>query len=101
MRFLLILAALAAPAATAPLSAPATSEPAAPVAPALAQPPAGCPPTPAQLAAEHRDQVQVRNLNELPPANAYAAVYREIEGCEAPVVIRYDVGNPLERPTRE
>ena len=30
-------------------------------------------------------------LTELPPGNAYVAVYRQIDGCEAPIVIRYDV----------
>lgn len=32
-----------------------------------------------------------RKLTELPPANMYAAVYRRIEGCEVPLVVRYNV----------
>lgn len=33
-----------------------------------------------------------RRLTELPPANAYSAVYRHIGGCEAPIVVKYRVG---------
>ena len=33
-----------------------------------------------------------RKLTELPEANAYAAVYRVIDGCEEPVMVRFDVG---------
>lgn len=32
------------------------------------------------------------NLNELPPAHAFSAVFRQIGGCEAPIVIKYSVG---------
>ena len=34
-----------------------------------------------------------RKLTELPPANAYSAVYRHIDGCEAPIVVRYGVSH--------
>jgi hypothetical protein len=53
-----------------------------------------CPPTAAQMAA---DRVRTSNgqifhkLTELPPADAYSAVYRVVDGCEAPIVIRYGV----------
>jgi hypothetical protein len=32
------------------------------------------------------------NLNELPPAHAFSAVFRQIGGCEAPIVIKYSIG---------
>ena len=34
----------------------------------------------------------LQRLGELPPANAYSAVYRLIRGCEVPVVVKYGVG---------
>lgn len=33
-----------------------------------------------------------QKLGELPPANAYSAVYRLIRGCEVPIVVKYGVG---------
>ena len=36
-----------------------------------------------------------RKLAELPPANLYASVLRVgPDGCESPIIIRYDVGIP-------
>jgi len=32
------------------------------------------------------------NLNELPPAHAFSAVFRQIGGCEVPIVIKYNLG---------
>ena len=50
-------------------------------------------PKPTSVHAWSRDKkVAPRKLNELPPANAYSAVYRTIGGCEVPVVVRYGVG---------
>ena len=31
-------------------------------------------------------------LSQLPAADMYNAVYRRIGGCEAPIIVRYDVG---------
>ena len=31
----------------------------------------------------------LQRLGELPPANAYSAVYRLVRGCEVPIVVRY------------
>jgi hypothetical protein len=32
-----------------------------------------------------------RRLNELPDGNLYLTVYRRIDGCEVPIVVRYGV----------
>jgi len=32
-----------------------------------------------------------RRLNELPDGNLYFTVYRQIDGCEVPVVVKYGV----------
>ena len=31
----------------------------------------------------------------------YKAVYRQIGGCEVPIIVRYDVGRPLAAPLLE
>jgi hypothetical protein len=31
-------------------------------------------------------------LTELPPADAYSAVYRTVNGCESPIVVKYGIG---------
>ena len=51
----------------------------------------------AQLAgtAEHGT---TRRLDQLPPANLYLTVFRTVDGCPKPVVVRYDVG--AKRPPR-
>ena len=63
-----------------------------PSAPAIGQPKA-CPQTTSVHAWARDKKVAPRPLNELPPANAYSAVYRRVGGCEVPVVVRYGVGN--------
>ena len=54
--------------------------------------PTNCPRTTNYYAYRSREPLKPRKLNELPPANAYAAVYRHIGGCEAPIVVEYGVG---------
>ena len=50
-------------------------------------------PKPTGVHAWSRDKkVAPRKLTELPPANAYSAVYRTVGGCEVSVVVRYGVG---------
>lgn len=79
MRMLLIAGfVIAAPLA----AAPAKFEP----------PPANCPRAAAVHAFDRGKALKPRKLNELPPANQYAAVYRRIGGCEVPLVVRYRVG---------
>ena len=53
-------------------------------------PPARCYPE-AQFAgtAEHGTS---RRLDQLPPANLYLTVFRTVDGCTKPVVVRYEVG---------
>ncbi len=51
-----------------------------------------CPQTTSVHAWSRDKKVAPRKLNELPPANAYSAVYRTVGGCEVPVVVRYGVG---------
>jgi hypothetical protein len=39
------------------------------------------------------EPLKPRKLTELPPGNMYAAVFRhDANGCEAPIVVKYDVG---------
>ena len=58
-----------------------------------APPAANCPRTTNYHAVRPGEPVRPRKLNQLPDANAYAAVYRRVSGCEVPVVVRYGVGN--------
>jgi hypothetical protein len=54
---------------------------------------ADCPPTTNYYAYRRGEPVKPRKLTELPPANAYLAVYRHIGHCEAPIVVKYGVGH--------
>jgi hypothetical protein len=51
-----------------------------------------CPHATSMHAYERSKPPKPQRLGELPPANAYSAVYRLIRGCEVPVVVRYGVG---------
>jgi poly(3-hydroxybutyrate) depolymerase len=51
-----------------------------------------CPPTSRYEAARRGGKLGLKRLNELPAADMYNAVYRRIDGCEAPIIVRYDVG---------
>lgn len=55
---------------------------------------ANCPRTTSYYAWRRDKPVKPQKLTELPPANAYLAVYRMIAGCEVPVVVKYGVGGP-------
>ena len=81
MRMLLIAVLLST---TGPLSA----------APAKVEPgKADCPRTVAfHHTVDRGKAVAPRKLNTLPTANQYAAVYRRINGCEVPLIVRYNVG---------
>ena len=62
-------------------------------APAKFEPPnANCPRAATFHTVDRGKAVKPRKLNELPPANQYAAVYRRVVGCEVPLVVRYKVG---------
>jgi hypothetical protein len=58
----------------------------------LAQSPPNCPRTTGYYAWQRGEPVRPHKLTELPPANAYAAVFRHIGRCEVPVVVKYGVG---------
>ena len=51
-----------------------------------------CPATSRYEAARRGGKLPPSLLNQLPTADAYSAVYRRIGGCEAPVIVRYNVG---------
>jgi hypothetical protein len=53
---------------------------------------AECPQTTKHYAYRDDNRLSPRKLTELPPANAYSAVYRHIGQCEAPIVVKYRLG---------
>ena len=52
---------------------------------------AHCPQAVQYYAWQRGQKMEPRRLAELPDANAYKAVYRRVNGCEVPVVVRYGV----------
>ena len=70
------------------LSAAAQTDPPSPIARKAPQ----CPHATSVHAWARDRRVEPRKLAELPPANAYSAVYRTVGGCEVPVVVRYGIG---------
>jgi hypothetical protein len=51
-----------------------------------------CPRATSMHAYDRSKPPKPQRLGDLPPANAYSAVYRLIRGCEVPVVVKYGVG---------
>lgn len=51
-----------------------------------------CPRTTSMHAYDRSKPLKPQKLGELPPANAYSAVYRLVRGCEVPIVVKYGVG---------
>ena len=51
-----------------------------------------CPPTSRYEAAKRGGKLGLEKLNELPAADAYKAVLREIDGCNAPIIVGYGLG---------
>jgi hypothetical protein len=51
-----------------------------------------CPPTSRYEAAKRGEKLGLKKLNDLPPADAYKAVLREIDGCNAPIIVSYGFG---------
>ena len=51
-----------------------------------------CPRTTSMHAFDRSKPLKPQKLGDLPPANAYKAVYRLVGGCEVPVVVKYGVG---------
>ncbi|MCL6679784.1 hypothetical protein LZ519_10730 [Sphingomonas sp. RG327] len=92
MPVLLLTALLAIPASAASL--PARDMPS--YKPTPREPQGLCPKTAAQVAAERVKRggsAKLHKLTDLPPANAYIAVFRhDSNGCEAPIVVKYGLG---------
>ncbi len=72
-------------AAAAVIAAPQTAT--LPTQPASAK----CPRTTAQYARQRGKSVKPQKLTELPDANLYLTVYRRIDGCESPIIVKYGV----------
>ena len=51
-----------------------------------------CPRATSMHAYDRSKPLKPQKLGDLPPANAYSAVYRLVRGCEVPIVVRYGVG---------
>ena len=51
-----------------------------------------CPRTSNYYAYRDGKPLRPRKLTELPPANAYSAVFHHIGACEVPIVVKYGVG---------
>jgi hypothetical protein len=76
------------------MAAPAHSAGAMPVVDPNASQPASCPATSRYEAARRsKDKPGVKKLSELPPGDAYFAVYRHIGRCEAPMLVKFGVGD--------
>jgi len=84
MRLFLLVASvtIATASAAAPVAAPWGPK-------ALAD--SDCPRSATHPTFEHGESIKPQKLTELPSANQYLAVYRRINGCEVPLVVRYNV----------
>ena len=51
-----------------------------------------CPATSRYEAARRGGQLKLQLLNQLPAADMYKAVYRRIDGCNAPIIARSGIG---------
>ena len=47
--------------------------------------------------AKTRAPVRAQKLNELPNANLMLGVLRSEDGCQKPVIVRYDIGSAAKR----
>ena len=56
-----------------------------------------CPPISRYHAMKRGERLKGQKLTELPMADTYAAAYRRIGGCEAPIMIRYGVDSQRSR----
>ena len=84
MRLVLLLAALAAPAAAADRAPIASSKPA-------------CQNPTTTLVDGKAPRAGVHPLDQEPPAKQVLTVMRTINGCVKPVIVREDVGQPRSR----
>lgn len=77
-----------------------------PLAPAMAAQPAfppkvadKCKPANVKAADGQIPSARARPLADMPPAVEIKALYREVNGCPKPIVVRRNVGNPGEAPS--
>jgi hypothetical protein len=63
-----------------------------PLRPSLPTSTADCRRTTPYYADRESQPLKPHKLTELPPARAYSAVFRQVGGREAPIVIKYRVG---------
>jgi hypothetical protein len=90
MRFLILAVAALLPATSA--AKPPVPQPAMPRAlNAFGPMRSDCKQTTSHYAWDRSQPQKPRKLTELPDANAYAAVYRRVNGCEEPLVVSYGV----------
>ena len=54
--------------------------------------PSKCPPISRYEAAKRGGKLTPEKLNELPMADAYSAVLRHVDGCNAPIMVGYAFG---------
>ena len=54
--------------------------------------PTNCPPISRYEAAKRGGKLNPQKLNQLPMADAYKAVLRHVDGCNAPVMVGYGFG---------
>ena len=84
MRLLILCAAIALPAGSTAAPPPTSAKPQA----TASSTQAAC-----RSANLHRadspPKLEMKRLDELPPANLMLAVVREVEGCNEPVIVRY------------
>ena len=64
---------------------------AAPLPTGLKSDPSICPKTTSHVARGSERSLQPQRLTDLPDANVYSAVYRRVDGCEVPIVVKYRV----------
>jgi hypothetical protein len=74
--------------------AAASAQPAAdmPVVNPNANQPNNCPALSRYEASRRGKMPKAEKLGELPLADLYQAVYRRIDGCEVPIIVRYGIG---------
>ena len=58
----------------------------------IAQNQLNCPPTSRYEASKRGGKLGAKKLGELPMADGYKAVLRQVDGCNAPIVVGYGFG---------
>jgi len=82
----------APPTMTGEASSPAVPVRDMPVINPIARNQLNCPPTSRYEASKRGGRLGAKKLNELPMADGYKAVLRQVDGCNAPIFVGYEVG---------